>query len=199
MNLEEQKKHFKNHIATYTDYGNIKILDFKAPGTNFYRIRFMFEEDYCRLHISGDLGELIATNYDNMTYEHFNDFVDNVGYFESKINCHSRPLYVYDMEKARKDIKEYLKARDCINDIICHPKYSSLTNQYAVNVFINDVLCDFSDETGISSSGYETLSKIDHDAWEIRSKIGRESTNILDLYLFAFKLAQERLCNKEEL
>lgn len=29
MDLEKQKEHFKEHIATFTDYGNIKILDFK--------------------------------------------------------------------------------------------------------------------------------------------------------------------------
>lgn len=58
MNLERQKERFKNHVATLTDYGNIKILDFKEPGSSIYRIRFLFEEDYYRLHISGDLGEL---------------------------------------------------------------------------------------------------------------------------------------------
>lgn len=48
MDLEKQKENFKNHIATFTDYGNIKIVDFKAPETSHYRIRFLFEEDYCR-------------------------------------------------------------------------------------------------------------------------------------------------------
>jgi len=66
IDIEMQKEHFKNHVATFTDYGNIKILDFQEPGKSHYRIRFLFEEDYYRLHISGDLGELIATNYNNM-------------------------------------------------------------------------------------------------------------------------------------
>lgn len=44
MNLEKQKEHFKNHIATLTDYGNIKILDFKAPNTSAYRIRFLLKK-----------------------------------------------------------------------------------------------------------------------------------------------------------
>lgn len=54
MNLEKQKENFKNHRATFKDLGNIKILDFKKPNSTEYRIRFLFEEDYCRLHISGD-------------------------------------------------------------------------------------------------------------------------------------------------
>ena len=106
MNLEKQKERFKNHIATFTDYGNIKILDFKALNTSNYRIRFLFEEDYCRLHISGDLGELIASNYDNMTYEKFSDYVNNTSYFEEKIDCHNRAIYVYDEDKARAELMQ---------------------------------------------------------------------------------------------
>ena len=45
MNLERQKECFKNHIAIFTDYGNIKILDFKNPNSSNYRIRFLFEEE----------------------------------------------------------------------------------------------------------------------------------------------------------
>lgn len=54
VDLKFQKKQFVNHIAKFTDYGNIKIVDFKRSDSNEYRIRFLFEEDYCRLHISGD-------------------------------------------------------------------------------------------------------------------------------------------------
>lgn len=60
FDLERQKNNYKDHVATFTDYGNIKVLDFKKPGSSHYRIRFLFEEDYCRLHISGDLGKLIS-------------------------------------------------------------------------------------------------------------------------------------------
>ena len=73
------KQKFKDHKATFTDYGNIKILDFKKPNSTEYRIRFLFEEDYCRLHISGDLGQLVATNYRNMCWNGFNDFVEETG------------------------------------------------------------------------------------------------------------------------
>lgn len=31
LNLEEEKKNFENHEATFQDLGNIKILDFKRP------------------------------------------------------------------------------------------------------------------------------------------------------------------------
>lgn len=86
IDLSEQKEYFKNHEAKFIDYGNIKILDFKNPSSSHYRIRFMFEEDYCKLHISGNLGELIATNYNNMTFEKFSDFVNDVE-SESDLKC----------------------------------------------------------------------------------------------------------------
>jgi Ser-tRNA(Ala) deacylase AlaX len=56
FNRERQIEHFKNHVATLKDYGDIKVLDFKNPESINYRIRFIFEEDWCRCHISGDLG-----------------------------------------------------------------------------------------------------------------------------------------------
>ena len=45
MDKKKVIERFKNHKATFTDYGNIKILDFKKPGSIEYRIRFLFEED----------------------------------------------------------------------------------------------------------------------------------------------------------
>ena len=106
LDLENQKARFKDHIATFTDYGNIKILDFKKPDSTEYRIRFMFEEDFCRLHITGDLGDLIASNYNNMTYDKFSDFVNNAGYFEEKIDCMSRSVYFYDRDNAVGEMEE---------------------------------------------------------------------------------------------
>ena len=89
IDLEREKKNFQNHVATFTDYGNIKILDFKRPDSNEYRIRFLFEEDHYRLHISGDLGELIAFNYKNMVFELFEKhFTDNYGIFFREIVLH---------------------------------------------------------------------------------------------------------------
>lgn len=105
MNLEKQKENFKNHRAIFKDLGNIKILDFKKPNSTEYRIRFLFEEDYCRLHISGDLGELIAMNYRNMCWNQFDDFVNDIDYFQEKILCHSRP-FLYMIRSRQKKISQ---------------------------------------------------------------------------------------------
>ena len=193
IDLERQRENFKNHIATFTDYGNIKILDFKAPSTSHYRVRFMFEEDYCKLHISGDLGELIATNYNNMTYKGFKDFVHDIGYFKEKIDCLSRRVYRYDEDEAKQDLLELIEEYDLKEEL--GQAYDWETEEESVNDVIDDILSDFDSDRGIGSSGYDVASKYIDDFWENAEYIGREETGILDLYMLAFELATKQLVN----
>lgn len=193
IDLEIQKKYFENHVATFTDYGNIKILDFKNPNNNEYRIRFLFEQDYCRLHISGDLGELVAVNYNNMTFEGFKDFVNNIGYFNEKISCHDRRIYTYDEAEAKKDLKEILEEEEILDDILKHDRYDWETDEDKLDEFYDSVLEDFSEDTGISSKGYDVLSGYLTDVGEFVGNIGKQPTGILDLYMLAFKLAMQQL------
>lgn len=193
IDLERQKENFKNHRATFTDYGNIKILDFKAPDTSHYRIRFMFEEDYCKLHISGDLGELIATNYNNMTYKGFKDFVHNTRYFEEKIDCLSRKIYSYDEDKARQVLLKLVEEYDLKEELGQVNNWES--EEESINDVIDEILYDFSDDTGIGSKGYDIASKYIDDFWEDAKYIGREETGILNLYMLAFELATKQLVN----
>lgn len=193
IDLERAKDNFKNHIARLTDYGNIKILDFKNPESSDYRIRFLFEEDYCRLHISGDLGELIATNYNNMTFEGFSDFVNNVGYFEGKIDCHSRNIYTYNEDKARDELKKIINEYELLQDIMNKSYYDD--EKDALNDFLDGVLEDFDSDRGVSSKGYDVASEIITDFWEKVSYLGRERTGILELYMLAFELATRQLTN----
>ena len=189
-NIDKQKEHFKNHVATLTDYGNIKILDFANPESSHYRIRFMFEEDHCKLHISGDLGELVATNYKNMCYEGFTDFVHDTGYFEGKVDCHNRPFYEYDYDKAKQELQERFEDYEVTSE------YDWKTDEEYREEKIEEILDDLNSNTGLGSKAYEILSEIDGDCWEYISNIGKVETGILDLYMLAFELAQEQLASK---
>lgn len=195
MNLERHKENFKNHIAKFTDYGNIKILDFKNPNSSDYRIRFLFEEDYCRLHISGDLGELIATNYNNMVFGKFKDFVNDVGYFEQKIDCHNRAIYMYDEDLAREQLKNRIEEYGWIYDIK-EPFMCLGSDDDIIEDFLNEVFERFSDSNGIDSNAYDELSKLDSDAYEWAYELGKKETGILELYMLAFKLAMEQIENQ---
>ncbi len=195
MDLEIQKEHFKDHVATFQDLGDIKILDFQRPGSCEYRIRFLFEEYHYRLHISGDLGELIAFNINNMRYATFGDFIHNPGYFKQKICCMSREQYEYDIDKAKEDLLEQLDWYDWEDE----NKYSSWSLEERRDYEIDCILDDFYRGTGLGSKAYEKLSEIDPDCWEWIGYIGRESTGIIELYLYAFELAQERLTKSTQL
>lgn len=186
IDIKDRKNNFINHVATFQDCGNIKILDFQNPGHSEYRIRFLFEEDHYRLHISGDLGDLIAYNFTNMRYDTFGDFVNNTGYFESKICCHNRPIHYYDREKAKSELIKIIKDYDFILD------------EDELNDKIDEILADFDEERGISYEGHRILEEIDPDCWEYAYDLGREDTGILDLYMLAFKLAQEQLKGEKE-
>jgi hypothetical protein len=195
MDLEKMKQKFKDHKATFTDYGNIKILDFKKPNSTEYRIRFLFEEDYYRLHISGDLGQLTATNYCNMCWNGFKDFVDNVEYFKEKIDCLDRHIFLYDQEQAEKDIAQYIEENDLYFEI--DDDYQQFkSKEEIIDDFLSDVLYDFSEETGIGSYGNEAFTDIDESVFEVINDFGKTSTGILDLYMLAFKLAKEQLDSK---
>ena len=196
MDIEKQKENFKNHIATFTDYGNIKIVDFKEPETSYYRIRFLFEEDYCRLHISGDLGELIATNYNNMTFDKFSDFVNNIGYFGQKIDCHSRDIYLYDEDLAKKQLYKILEEYDMLEEIYNNDRYDFETDEDKLNEFYEHVFEDFTDTKGIGSNGIDALCEKFEEPWSFADDLGKKETGILELYMLAFKLAKEQLDNK---
>ena len=187
IDIEKQKEHFKNHVATLTDYSNIKILDFQEPGTSHYRIRFLFEEDYHRLHISGDLGELIATNYNNMCYEQFSDFVHDTEYFEGKVNCHNREFYEYDYDKAKQELQERFE------DYAVTSEYDWQTDEEYREEKIDEILEDLNTYTGLGSKAYDILSEIDGDCFEYIGHIGEVKTGILELYMLAFELAQQQL------
>lgn len=179
---------FKDHVATFTDYGNIKILDFKKPDSCYYRIRFLFEDDYCKLHISGDLGDVTASNH-NMKYEQFfTAYVNSPGYFREKVDTHSRPFFVYDHSEAVADLTRHAQNSRWIDVVDDDEAYEE-----ALEDLIDDVLIDFDDDRGISQEGYNALSDYDYNCWEYASDIGKVATDFVELYLLAFKLAWEQL------
>lgn len=196
MDLELQKEMFADHIATLRDYGDIKIVDFQKPESNYYRIRFIFEDDHDRVHISGDLGELIAYSYAGLNFRNFIDWCrrDSI-FFKLKVKCSSHPLYTYDRELAEKQLLQMTKDNYTLNRIadyfdVCEP-------EDAVEPFIEKVLDGFSDTDGICEIGERMLLNIDYSAFDPIDEIGlEEGPDVFDVYLLAFKLAFRQLQEK---
>lgn len=196
MNLELQKEMFADHVATLRDCGDIKIVDFQKPESNYYRIRFIFEDDHDRVHISGDLGELIAYSYAGLNFRKFIDWCrrDSI-FFKPKVKCSSNPLYTYDRELAEKQLLQKTKDNYTLDRIadyfdVCEP-------EDAVKPFIENVLDGFSDTEGICEIGERTLLNIDYSAFDPIDEIGlEEGPDVFDVYLLAFKLAYKQLQEK---
>lgn len=196
MDLELQKEMFADHIATLRDYGDIKIVDFQKPESNYYRIRFIFEDDHDRVHISGDLGELIAYNYAGLNFRNFIDYCRrDCIFFKVRVKCSSNPLYTYDRELAEKQLLQKTKDNYTLDRIadyfdVCEP-------EEAVEPFIEKVLDGFSDTDGICEIGERMLLNIDYSAFDPIDEIGlEEGPDVFDVYLLAFKLAFRQLQEK---
>jgi hypothetical protein len=183
IDFEAAAQHFKGNVATFKDYGDIKILDFKKPGSQDYHIRFTFDESCGYMHIDGDLGHLTAVRTSGLTYEGFTRFINSPTYFEEKVVCHNRPFYEYDEETARKELKEWIGVQD-------YPE--------KIEEAIDEIMEDFDDETGISQDGWDKMMDIDPDAWEIIRDIGKQRTGIVELYFMAFSLAKEQIEGREK-
>lgn len=101
---------------------------------------------------------------------------------------------MYDQEKAQNDVIEYLKTYDLYDEVI-DDQDEFMSEEDIVEDFLEDVFSDFTEERGIGYYGYEKLSEIDSDIFEVIDDFGKKSTGILDLYMLAFKLAKEQLKN----
>jgi len=183
IDLNHLAERYKNHVALFKDYDSIKILDFAEPGTSMKSIRFIFNEDNYELIISGDLGHLIARNDSNMVYSKFrSDFTNSPGYFAGKVKYCEYPIYEYNKEAAEADLKYYLIQKGYAEED--EPKLFDT---------IDNTLCDFDTDPGITDRGYNVLNDIDNCAFEYATKIGRVSSGQLEFYLALFKLAQSKL------
>lgn len=196
MDLELQKKMFADHVATLRDYGDIKIVDFQKPGSNYYRIRFIFEEDHDRVHISGDLGELIAYNHAGLSFRRFIDYCyRHRVWFKTKVLCSSRPLQTYNQELAEKQLTEKLKDKLLFDKVSAY--FDDLDREVVTAFLVERALDDFSDDGGIGEDGEKMLSEIDFTGFWPIDEIGLEKgPDIVDLYLLAFKLAFRQLQEK---
>ena len=57
---------FKDHIASREDYGPLSIITYQKPNDGMYGLRFIFDNDWSTLTITGDSLNAIFTNCNNM-------------------------------------------------------------------------------------------------------------------------------------
>lgn len=57
---------FKDHVATRQDHGPLSVITYQNPKNSMYGLRFIFDNDWSTLTITGDSLNAIFTNCNNM-------------------------------------------------------------------------------------------------------------------------------------
>lgn len=110
--LESQKicdEIFKNHVATLTKMDGIQILSFAEPGTKYFSTEFIFKDN--KIFVSGDFGTAVFVTTWYPTWDYPWEKTE-LGYFSEKLRAFDDEKYVIDLEKAEKEVKEWIVEAD---------------------------------------------------------------------------------------
>lgn len=184
MSLEQRIRTdwFKDHRAILTNHGDLKILDWKKPGTIYYYIRYIF--DGSRLYITGDLGEAVFCLTWKSDIHSFNGL--DLGYFHEKLRAYHEEKYDYNSDKAVRELREWLNDlkndgaeydHDEMKSLFEGARYSSEKWEW-VEVIRNHE--DF-------------ISELDPNYWEWAYKVGRDYPARFTSYLIGLQMASEQL------
>ena len=105
--MESFAHYFNKHIAKKIELDDITIIDYHSPEYNLmHNLRYIFDKKNSSLAITGDFGELVAVNFNNMgNWEDFyKDFTNNPGYFLSKKSKHLVVIFLFMMKRKLKKL-----------------------------------------------------------------------------------------------
>lgn len=180
---------FKDHVATYCDYGNIKTLTWAKPGRREYSMRYVFDTEAHTMTITGDLGYAVVCPTCKVDLEHCAKSFQWVDYFAEKIRATS-DMYVYDEDVAKETLRERLLSDDLDDD-----------EKAEREALIEDIMDDYDvGQPGVRALDDDTsnqLNRIDSDAWEWIGTIGRRYHLRVYLWMFGLQLSWKRLRDKE--
>lgn len=105
--IEDQirKTWFKNHVATYEDHGELKVLQWRKPDTSVYYVRYAFDGN--KMYVSGDTGEAVFCFTEKVSLHRLARY--DIGYFESKLKAYHEDRRDFNSDKAIKRLREWLK------------------------------------------------------------------------------------------
>lgn len=181
---------FKDHVATRQDHGPLSIITYQKPNDGQYGLRFIFDNDWSTLTITGDSLNAIFTNCNNMgspdrlyqtcfepnkhvcSYGHYELSYD-IGYLASK----RRTKIPYDElgDLTYDDIKDHIETT---LDIVIDNYDGTLNDDLndAFEAFI-DNLGVYIQLSGTTPEDAETLCST------IYSSLSREDYDLIENYL----------------
>lgn len=184
ISLEQRirEEWFRDHIATLTEHGDLKILDWKEPGTIMYYIRYVFDGN--KMYITGDLGEAVFCLTWKADIHSFNGL--SLGYFHEKLSAYHEDKYDFDSDKAVKRLREWLN--DFKNDGTEYDHYEMK------ELFEGARGCNEEWEwVEVIHEHEEFISELEPDYWEWFFEIGREYPGRFISYLIGLQMASEQL------
>ena len=187
---EHSKRKFKDFAATLTEYPDISILDWKnRNGSSEYSMRVIFDEDRCRMFISGDLGEAVFNFTEKATLFRIASY-SSLSYFMEKLSC-STNKWEYHKEAAKAELEEHL---------ICEDMSMSDEDLEETKELIDDIMSEYDQYgkgTHLTDEITDRLSDIDPDYWEWVYSLGELPHARVIIWWQALKLAAKQLRTKE--
>ena len=182
--IKDAFKSFAEHQATLKQYGELEILDWRRPGTGWYRVRYVFDRESNRIYISGDLGEAVvwptwpATLANTCINVCSGKWEVNECYFLEKVAATSN-RYVWDKAEAEAEVKNRCPDID----------------EWDLEM----VMEDFDDRCGLTHIGDRArgiLNDIYSEYWEWIGDAGRSISGRVYLWLIGMKMAWQQIQSK---
>lgn len=175
---------FKEHKATLTQHGDLKVLEWKKPDTVIYYCRYVFDRN--KVYISGDIGHAVFDLTWKADIHSFNDI--HVGYFAEKLAAYQGKRWDYDGEKAAQELKEWRK--QLREDGV---KFDAEEFRELINAAES---CSSQEEWAydcVNGRFNEFIRELDYDYWEWIYDIGNEMPVRIHAYLIGLQMASEQL------
>ena len=179
---EIREEWFKEHKATLTTQGDLKVLDWSKPNTGIYGVRYIF--DGCRMYITGDIGQALFELTWTATLKYFEDTYLN--YFESKMKAFSDERRDFNSTYAVERLREWLKQMK--DDGV------KWDNEEMRELFRLARQCtSISEWVDIVKGSEDFLEDLDVDYWEWMYNVGDQIPARVQAYLIGLKMAYEQL------
>lgn len=183
--LQHAMERFKDHVATYCDYGNVATLTWAKSGTIDYSMRFVFDREGHTVTISGDLGHAVLRPTCKCDLEHCaKAFGSSIDYFTEKIRT-STDMFIYDEKEAEAELRVNLLGEGL-----------TLEERAERELLISTIMEDFSRDTGVREMDDDTsnwLNRVSPDAFEWIGSIGRQYHRNVYLWMYAIQMAWEQV------
>ena len=183
---------FKDHVAELKDFGDIKVLDWRKPGTiNFY-VRYVFDGN--RMYVSGDLGSAVFVLTWKADVHSFNDV--NIEYFESKMEVGEKKEW---SSYAAKDKLNEWKEEIIENYEFKTDEEKEEFEDLAKNLIDAALECSSVEQwvwECVDGEYNDEISNFDVDYWEWMYEIGDVISRRAYAFLTGLKMASEQLKNR---